>query len=457
MAEEKTTVRRGATAVSVPAKPSAAESFNASTVQSRSGLSGKRRYGIAGLLVLVVVCVLFVVVKRPLQAVYLRSAARQLASETRIADALATAEHLQQIAPHDPETLMLLCRLQRQTGQLREALETIRRLREAGVSESRIQDERRLTAARSGDLESSERFLPQLLTSTEADPRDVCEAFVIGYRTRFRLSESRALCELWQQDFPKDFRPAAHRGMIEQMETHWGAAVSEYQKAVELGDQRAETLIRLGLCCLEINEPARALESFRLCAELYPKSADAQRGVADALSRSGRAAEACDAYRKCLSLDPYNFDASLGAATILIDRGQPDQALLQLESLVRDWPEDAPALFQYSQALRAVDRLSDAEDAAARWQKADQQVQTMEKLLTTLQSDPGDFALRSRIGVLMMKHYSRTMAVPFLESVLLDNPSDQNATEALAAYFTWRKEPDRASVYRNRVDPASRE
>lgn len=399
------------------------------------------------LLVVVVVACAIIVQWGPIETRFRNWQIGNLASQLKFAEALEAADRLNRLAPGQPESLLLLCRLQRQSGQPRAALQTISKLADAGVPELRIQAERRLTAARLGDLESSEPFLSQLLTNDELDSRDVCEAFVIGYRTRYHMREAMALIDVWQNDFPQDYRPAAHRGMVAQMETNWAEAVAAYDQAVELGDRRTETLIRLGLCCLEINNSEQALTAFRLCAGFDPQSADAQLGIGDALSRSGQPDEAFLAYQRCLVLDPWRVEARLAVAKTLLDRRDLNAALTELELLVTAWPEDSAILFQYSQVLSALGRKADAEAAAARWKQADQEVSVMEGLLTDLRSQPHNTALRSRIGVLMIKHYSRSMAVPFLESVLADDPSDQNARESLAAYYTWRKEPERAALY----------
>ncbi len=360
------------------------------------------------------------------------------ASHIRIADALQTAFRANQHSPHNPKTLLLLCRLQRQSGLVRESRQTIEELRDAGVPESRIQDERRLTAARSGDLESSEPFLPELLTNDDVDPQDVCEAFVVGYRTRFRIDESRALAEIWKQDFPNDFRPYAHCAMIAQMAADWSLAVDEFQKAVDRGDRRVETLIPQGLCYIELNEPQLALASFQLCTELYPLNAQGWLKQADAQFRLGNIGEAKKNYSTCLTLDPHCFEASLSQAKLLLLDGHAIEATTLLKSLVNLWPEDAATLYQYSQGLTALGKSTEAAEVAARWKEADQQVELMEQLLNKLQTEPQNTELRCQAGIMMMKHYSRSMATQYLEAVLLEDPGNSAAHEWLAEYYEKR-------------------
>ena len=379
---------------------------------------------------------------------FLKSKAIRQASQAQMKEALECARRAREYSPEDAEVLLLVCRLERQSGLLQESEVTIEALQSLGVPETRIQHERHLTAARSGDLESAEPFLPQLLASDELDSQDVCEAFVIGYRTRFRIDESRTLAEVWKKDYPQDFRPYAHVALIAQMATDWGRAVEEFQKAVDYGDRRAETLVSLGLCCLEINELDRGIKSFQLCTELYPENADGWLGLADSQSRLGMNQESARSYDQCLKLDPYCFEAELARSRLLLVERKAEQAAESLGALVQRWPEDTRALFQYGQALSALGKTSESSEIAARWKIADHETELMEQLLTKLQGEPQNVALRCQIGVMMMKHYSRPMAVQFLSSVLLEEPGNIAAHASLADYYQKRGQTDLAEKHR---------
>ncbi len=415
-------------------------------------VSNRSRFRLAGLILFATAVTIAVSQWKAIQVYGLRWKAENQSSRMEIPAALETALLAQQYSPKDPRTLLLLCRLQRQSGQIRESRETIDELQNAGVPESRIQNERRLTAARSGDLESSEPFLPQLLTSDELEPQDVCEAFVVGYLSRFRMDEAVRLTEVWKQDFPDDFRPYAHRAIIAQMATDWTLAVDEFQKAVDRGDSRSETLIRFGLCCIEINEPQRALPSFTKCTNLFPEETEGWLGLADTQNRLGNTADARISYERCLELDPLCWDAELRLARLLLGNGNAVEAEARLRRLAEIWPEDAGTLFQFGQALQALGRTEEAAQAAVRWEAADRQTELMEQLLTDLQQQPQNVALRSQIGVMMMKHYSRSMAVQFLEAVLLEEPDNESAHEALADYFDKHGQADVAEQHRRHLN-----
>ncbi len=403
-----------------------------------TSLTKTSRLKLTGMIFLATVVTFGIWQRKSIVAYCLQWKATNQASQLRIADALQTAFRAKQHSPHNRNTLLLLCRLQRQSGLIRESRETIGELRDAGVPEARIQDERRLTAARSGDLESSEPFLPELLASVDVDPQDVCEAFVVGYRTRFRIDESRALAETWKQDFPDDFRPYAHCAMIAQMATDWSLAVDEFQKAVDRGDRRVETLIPLGMCNLELNQPQRALASFQMCTDLYPMNADAWLWHAHTQFQLGDIAQATESYRRCLTLDPHCFEASLSQAKLLMLDDHTSEATTLLKALVNLWPEDASALYQYSQGLNALGRSTEAAEVAVRWKEADHQVELMEQLLNKLQTQPQNTELRCQAGVMMMKHYSRSMAVQYLDAVLVDDPGNAEARKSLAEYYEKR-------------------
>ncbi len=377
------------------------------------------------------------------------SQAERLADQVRLAESLDAARKAAAFGPDDAAALLLLARIERQNGLSQESLLTLDRIPQGRVAVVRLQRERILSQVRLGRLEFGESILPDLLASDDLDGRDVCEAFVFGFRSRFRLEEASTLLDAWEADWPKDYRPPSHRGILEQMIANSQSAAQEYAKALELGDPAPGTLVKLGRCQLQLNTVKEAHASFQTCVSRHPEHSEGWLGLGDALSVLGKSDEAVKAYEKCLVLDSHCFEARLALARLTLEYGNAETAEKMLEELNRLWPEDAATLYHLSRALIAVGKQQDGDRVAVRWQAADSQVEEMERLIVDLQKDPGNATLRTRVGGMMMRLFSRPMAVQFLEASLLQNSNDADARRVLAEYFRKTGQPERAAAHEN--------
>ncbi len=373
--------------------------------------------------------------------------AERLADQVRLAESLDAARKAVALGPDDAAALLLLARIERQNGLSQESLLTLDRIPPERVSAVRLHRERILSQVRLGKLEFGESILPDLLASDDLDGRDVCEAFVFGFRSRFRFVGASALLDAWEADWPKDYRPHSHRGILEQMIANSQGAAQEYAKALELGDPAPGTLVRLGRCQLQLNAVKEAHASFLTCVSRHPGDSEGWLGFGDALSLLGKPEEAIKAYEKCLALDAHCFEAQLALARLTLEHGNAETAEEMLEELNRLWPEDTATLFHLSRALIAVGRQQDADRITVLWKTADAELEEMERLVIDLQKAPGNATLRTRIGIMMMRLFSRPMAVQFLEASLLQNSNDADARRGLAEYFRKTGQPERAAVH----------
>ncbi|MEZ6063710.1 MAG: tetratricopeptide repeat protein [Planctomycetaceae bacterium] len=353
----------------------------------------------------------------------------------------------------DARLTLLMVRTLRQLDRLQDSLTTLDDNRLLIGDSDRLRQETLLNYARAGQIQEAEPQLPDMLSSTELDERDVCEAFVIGYRLNYRFPEAHRLLDAWEQDAPDDYRVEFHRGVIFQMLTEWDDASAAFQTAIARGDRRATTQVRLGQCLLELNDADGARSAFQTATKNDPELLSAWLGLAQCCHELGLSDESRAAYEACLKLDSNHFEAKLALAEADAADGNPAAARQKLEELLRDWPEDAHTLYAYGQVLVQLGESDQAEEVAVRWKAADEAIVKMESLLNELKPNPQDAGLRSQIGVLMMKHYSRSMGWQYLESVLQTSPDDRAANEMLAEYYEHRGEPDRANLLRSRIAP----
>ena len=336
--------------------------------------------------------------------------------------------------PSDPQPILLLLSLQRQTDQLDKARSTLTELRSLNVPAQRLFDEENLLLAKTADPNTSEARLSPLLTSDEFLPGDVCDAFATWLRGFSRLDAAQILIRTWKSDLPNDYRAWAQQGIVHAMLVQPAEAVSELRRAIELGDPRASTQAHLGRSLLDLDQLDKALEAFSLACQRDPGSAENWMWKAKTLRLSGKIPECIDALHECLKIDPADFDASLMLALAERDHGQIENARVRLRQFLSQWPDDQSALAAWIRILHSDDNATELQQAEARWKLASENVQRMESLLAQLQQDPANNKIRCEAGCLALKHQNRRAGEQLLFAVLRVEPSNQPARAALDDY-----------------------
>jgi predicted Zn-dependent protease len=407
-----------------------------------------------GLFALALVALTGVLFRNPLLARWQMSRAAAAIESIQLAEAEAALRAAMHYRPDDVQAVLQLCSVLRMQGRVNESADLLPVAEQLGCGSNRVRHERALNEARVGLLQRAEPYLPRLLADDSLDSRDVCEAYVVGFRQQGRFENAELLLEAWEADWPDDYRIAAHRGVMQQMQNRWQAAVRHYEQAMKRGDPRASTRIRCGECFLEDKDSQAAVSILKESVSLAPERADAWFNLGKAYLLNGDAADARDAIEKSLRLDPVSFDARLVLARIHLREDDPQAACEILETLLEAWPEDAAALYEYGQALARLNRREEADAVVKRWEYADAQNEKIEHLVAELEADPSNLPLRIRIGKLLIEHYSRRMGLQYLMVVLQMDSDNRVAHELLVRYYTSRGETDRAALHQHALDVA---
>lgn len=141
-------------------------------------------------------------------------------------------------------------------------------------------------------------------------------------------------------------------------------AESAYRRALELDDRDA--LARAGLAGVlaRTGRAADALSLFERALRDEPELVDGRVNYGNALLELGRVEEAAAAYRAALAIDPRHEEAMLNLAIVAFNRGQPVEALEQLDALARHHTPGAPAQMLRLSVLAQLGRIDDARDEA---------------------------------------------------------------------------------------------
>jgi Flp pilus assembly protein TadD len=129
---------------------------------------------------------------------------------------------------------------------------------------------------------------------------------------------------------PSQSRPRYLLGVAQQRSGDLPAAAESFECASRLDPKDLDSLVHLGEVYLKSNRPADAENKFRAALGLDPKSPPALRGLALSLDAQ-KSPETLQAYRAYLAAEPDDQGARTRLLQVLVDQGQYDAALAEME------------------------------------------------------------------------------------------------------------------------------
>lgn len=348
--------------------------------------------------------------------------------------AAVSRELTQDMDALSPGVCLLMVRSLRMADDVAAAEQTLDRCEQLINEPTRVSQERALNRARRGQLEGTDSRLAALLRDPQLDERDVCEAFAIGLRLNRRFAEAAQLLEAWQRDWPDDYRPHYHEGLMRQTLTSWQQAIDCYQTALQLNPQSDLCRLRMGECLNQLERGREAVALLAAVTENQPDNAAAWEALATSRRQTGDFAASRSACLQVLSLTPENDAARRCIAEIDLDTGDPQSAVAIAGELLAVWPEDAATLYLQTRALAIVGRADESRELTERWKTADRQVQQIEQDIQVLRERPGDIDLQVSLGERMLQHYSRSMGIQFIGAALQMVPGHEQARRILEEY-----------------------
>jgi Flp pilus assembly protein TadD len=129
---------------------------------------------------------------------------------------------------------------------------------------------------------------------------------------------------------PAQSRPRYLLGLAQERSGDLAGALDSFEGASRLDPRDVGALNHLGRMYLNIKRPAEAEGKFRTALEQDPKSPDALQGLAVCLDREKRPG-VVDAYRDYLSVRPQDAAMRARLVRLLVDQGQFDAALSELD------------------------------------------------------------------------------------------------------------------------------
>ena len=187
---------------------------------------------------------------------------------------------------------------------------------------------------------------------------------------------------------------------------NWKAAAAEFQSAIRLDAQRADSYIGLGIALWGSGDRQSAAQAFHQAVQVDPKSAE-QADFAQALlfQQSGQADEAIAIYRRALKRNPKSGDAHNWLGVALLQKNVLEEAITEFRAAVKLKPD----------FVRAYNNLGSTLAQAGQIQEG------IEALQRGLKYAPGDLQLRLNLGMALRSKGDAEGAIAQFRSLLAQN------------------------------------
>ena len=133
-----------------------------------------------------------------------------------------------------------------------------------------------------------------------------------------------------------------------------------YLEALSANPQDAEALHRLGVLCVQENDPSRGVEWLEKSIAINPYAATPHNNLGVALAALGRFDEAVHAYGAAIAIDPGHVDALNNRGNALGELHRLGEALASYDRALAIRPNDAEVLNNRANALCALGRNAEA-------------------------------------------------------------------------------------------------
>jgi tetratricopeptide (TPR) repeat protein len=145
----------------------------------------------------------------------------------------------------------------------------------------------------------------------------------------------------------------------------WGRpdeAIIQYRKALEMDPDNIQLYRNLSAALEGRGRNSEAIALFRQCVERWPHDAEARNHLGAALGQAGKLDEATAQLEQALKLDPRCAEAHYNLGKVLVGRGRLDEALTHFEQAVAIKPDYANAQHNLGSLFMAQGRLAEAVD-----------------------------------------------------------------------------------------------
>jgi protein O-mannosyl-transferase len=193
-------------------------------------------------------------------------------------------------------------------------------------------------------------------------------------------------------------------------------AIAQYQKALQINPNYAETCNNLGNALLEQGKVNEAIEYLQKALQINPDNVEACGNLGNALLHQGKVDEAIEHLRKAVQINPHSANAHDILGNALLQKGNVDGAIAQYHAALQINPLYSEACYNLGNALLQQGKAS---EAIAQYQKA-------------LQINPNYANARNNLGTALSRQGNAAEAIAQYQKALQIQPDKVEVQNNLA-------------------------
>ncbi len=238
--------------------------------------------------------------------------------------------------------------------------------------------------------------IEQYVKALEVDPKHHKSLYNMG-NAWYKLNEFEKAIHYWHKaiEVKPDFEHAYFNlGYHYYNKGFYQEAIQSLLDAAKINPNAADTQYYLAMSYQQTKRDQIAVETFRRAIVLSPEEADYHYGLGNSCYELDDFVGAASAWRACLNLRPKDSKTRNNLADALLCLNRLDEALTEIEQVLIEDGEYAPALCTKAEILAKMGRRDDAKELFGR-------------VITKVQGEPTQ--------ILLFKHANEQLA-------LLENP-----------------------------------
>lgn len=324
----------------------------------------------------------------------------------------------------------------RQAGQIAAAVRSLKLARHRGYDPLAIDQQEKLLAFQSGDVDKTKPYLLNWLAQSPSDDdaAQIYDCLARGYLAAVRLDEAAYCIDLWLRWKPHDVRPLWLRTEVELTQRDYVKTTATYREILLRTPDDAKAHFELGRLLVDNNDAAAAREHLEWYHERRPEEIEGLVYLAKCRRRLGAQQQARTLLEAALGremADELRAEALVELGQVQMKDESASVAIETLQKAVELAPANGAAHYALALAMARLGRKAQADRHFAESERIESQNARLADLARQIIQRPSDADLRCQAGQLLLDLGRSQEARVWLASALYYDANHKAARRAL--------------------------
>jgi tetratricopeptide (TPR) repeat protein len=338
----------------------------------------------------------------------------------------------------DYRVAILNSRIARKQGEMKAVAGFLDLAAKQGATPEQLQREHWFAQAQSGQMRLAGPHLSQLLQDPDADPNEVCEAYVLGFTRNRRFDEALTLLQAWIADSPQAFYPLQLRGRIQMVLENLDLAEVDLRQSIALNPDDTTSNSQLGIVLEKLNRPAEAIPFLEKCKD----DVLARTHLAVCRKKTGDSERCLIDLQAIVAEFPDNLEAVRELGRSQMELGNYEDAVVILRRAVEIADHDDESHYVLAQTLQMSGQPEEAALHFERVKRIREAMSRLDLVKSKLDADPRDLEKLIECGELLLKYSTPQEGVIWLLAALDVDPKNERVHRLLFDYYSKRSAED---------------